>query len=480
MMGTKASQARLYYELSLDRLVPANHPLRRLAAAVDFGFVRSLVRRYYSHTGKPSVDPVVLFKLWLLGYLYNITSERRLCEEASMHAAYRWFLGYDFDEAIPDHSVLTKARRRFGVKVYEDFFRRVVRLCEERGLIQGEVLFVDSTLVRANAAERSLLPRSLGEHRIREPAQYVADLWAVNDELEESEPDERGRRAKPRKSRRRENVDQVCVTDPDAELSKTIKRERFVLSHKAHLGVDGGRAGIITAAEVRASTEPDGWALGGLLDRHQATLGRPLQTVVGDQGYGIQRGVLASLSRGVTPNLRLREQDPHRPGFERSRFEYDAARDVYRCPAKQELRPHRQRPDRRATEYRADPKLCRSCPLKQQCCPGVKARTLNRSWHIQTLDAIRARQALPEFAQLLKRRQVVSERAFAVAKQRHGLERAQFRRRPSVKIQVLLTAAAMNLVKLAQRTREAQGGMAVALLHVRTDLPIWRLRLAPI
>src|SRR6266567_3291336 len=113
-MGSKAVEPKLYLNFSLDAAVPEKHIVRRLATAVDFGFVRSLVNKHYSHTGQPSVDPVVLFKLWLLGYLFNIRSERRLCEEASLNLAWRWFLGYELDEVLPEHSVLTKARRRLG------------------------------------------------------------------------------------------------------------------------------------------------------------------------------------------------------------------------------------------------------------------------------------------------------------------------------------------------------------------------------
>src|SRR5260370_413900 len=109
MMGQKAVEPKLYLSFSLDAAVPANHLVRRLAAAVDFSFVRGLVRQQYSHTGQPSVDPVVLFKLWLLGYMFDITSERRLCEESGLNLAWRWFLGYRLDQRIPDRSKLGKA-----------------------------------------------------------------------------------------------------------------------------------------------------------------------------------------------------------------------------------------------------------------------------------------------------------------------------------------------------------------------------------
>ena len=157
MLGQQDFDTKLYYyNLSLARLVPEGHLLRRIAA-VDFAFVRPLCRPYYSHTGQPSVDPVVIFKMLLLGYLYGITSERRLAEEVSMHLGYRWFLGYAFDASTPNHSVLSKARARFGPEVFETFFRRSIDLCRAAGLLEEGPVYVDSTLIQAAAAVDSLV-----------------------------------------------------------------------------------------------------------------------------------------------------------------------------------------------------------------------------------------------------------------------------------------------------------------------------------
>ena len=117
VLGRKEFTPKLIYHFSLDEAVPRDHLLRRVAAAVDFTFVRRLTARFYSRTGKPGIDPVVLFKMALLGYLYGITSERRLAEEVRLHLAYRWFLGYDLDEVPPAPSVLSKARTRLGLLV---------------------------------------------------------------------------------------------------------------------------------------------------------------------------------------------------------------------------------------------------------------------------------------------------------------------------------------------------------------------------
>jgi transposase len=159
MMGQREFQSKLYYQLSLDRLVPCDHLLRRIAEGVDFSFVRPLCRPYYSHTGQPSIDPVVIFKMLLIGYLYGITSERRLADEVGLHLGYRWFLGYDFDVATPDHSVLSKARARLGSGVFEEFFRQSIELCRQAGLLDEGPVYVDSTLIRAGASVDSLKRR---------------------------------------------------------------------------------------------------------------------------------------------------------------------------------------------------------------------------------------------------------------------------------------------------------------------------------
>ena len=165
MMGQREFETKLYYQLSLDRLVPDDHLLRRIAAAVDFCFVRPLCRPFYSHTGQPSVDPVVIFKMLLVGYLYGITSERRLAQEVSLHLAYRWFLGYDFDVSTPEHSVLSKARARLGSEVFEEFFRQSIELCRQAGLVEEGPVYVDSTLIGAGASMDSLTRRETWSSR---------------------------------------------------------------------------------------------------------------------------------------------------------------------------------------------------------------------------------------------------------------------------------------------------------------------------
>jgi len=125
LQGRKEFNQRIYYNINLDSLVPEDHFLKRLESLISFDFVRDITKDYYSHTGKPSIDPVVLVKMLLVGYIFDIRSERKLIEEITLNLAYRWYIGYDLDEDIPDHSIFSKARDRFGEKLFVDIFENI-------------------------------------------------------------------------------------------------------------------------------------------------------------------------------------------------------------------------------------------------------------------------------------------------------------------------------------------------------------------
>jgi len=196
VMGRKGFQGKWFYNFSLDQRVPENHILRLVSNAIDFSFVRGLVQHTCSHTGAPSVDPVVIFKMGFLGYLCGISSERQLAEDIRLNLAYKWFLGYDLDETPPDHSILSKARARYGPQEYRQFFSEVVRRCREASLIDGDRVYLDATLVRANASLDSLVSRPL-DQQLGNVNEYVNRLWAENppEDGGETEPPEAPRPA---------------------------------------------------------------------------------------------------------------------------------------------------------------------------------------------------------------------------------------------------------------------------------------------
>ena len=240
--------------VSLEALVPPDNFYRHLDAKLDLGFVRELVRERYAEDGRPSIDPVVFFKLQLVMFFEGVRSERKLVEAASLNLAHRWYLGYHLDEPLPDHSSPTRIRDRYGLAVFRRFFERVVELCQEAGLVWGKELLFDATKVPANAAVDSLVPR------LREVAQaHVEELFAGDDAdrgapepppapwdvLEECRLDPA---RPPVNGYQRKGDLRVSTTDPDA--APMSSDGGLALGYHDHYVVEGGRARIILFALV--------------------------------------------------------------------------------------------------------------------------------------------------------------------------------------------------------------------------------------
>src|SRR5512147_1512094 len=188
MMGQHDRSEALFYYFRLEDQVPENHLLRLIDKHVSFEFVREQLRDSYSETGRPSIDPELLLRILLIGYLYGITSERRLIEELRMHLAWHWFTGLGFDQEIPHHSTFSKNRHgRFQEsKLFEELFEQIVRQCMEVGLVQGKQLSVDGSFVEANAAKESRIPRA----QLVEAAQVNQTVRQYLVELEQQNPTE--------------------------------------------------------------------------------------------------------------------------------------------------------------------------------------------------------------------------------------------------------------------------------------------------
>jgi len=314
MQGIKIQENKLFYTVTLDRLVPQDHPVRRIAEGLDLSFLYEETKEYYSHEGKPSIDPVVLFKLYILGYFFGIPSERRLFREVQV--AYRWYPGYDLDEEIPDHSIMTKSRYRFPKEVFSRLFKEIVRLCKEKGLISGDYYFMDSMIVRADASKESFRSKLLVEEKYLEGLDqagrgdvefrgYIFD-GKVNTE-------KMGRR----RERKKKSDEIYSRTDPDAELV-TRAGKGTIPGYKAHLLVDR-KERVILSIDGSKANEDDMSKMGSLYTESIFITGKKPGVVIGDKHYGgvealkyfQDQGIKTCISPRVAYNLggRFRNTD---------------------------------------------------------------------------------------------------------------------------------------------------------------------------
>jgi len=461
MQGKKNFQPRLFYQINLADFIPQDHLLRKLEKVLDLNWIRKATREYCSHTGKPSVDPVVLVKMLLIGYLYDIRSERRLAEEMSLNLAYRWYTGYDLDEEVPDHSIFSKARKRFGQKLFLEVFNHILKQCLKAGLVKGDSLFVDSTLVKANASMSSLVEVKLS------PEVHWREL--------ESSEEVKGPRGRPpkekmnqqigrhftgkmdlkkmgrrRRGRRVSYLNKRSPTDPDA----TVHYRPGIgasLSYKAHLTTEA--SGFITAVAVSSNAVHDTNMLPQLLPRHRKHVGNP-HLIVGDSHYGSFEALSYLQDQGirtVIPPIGPRNRPHHYP---KTLFHYDKEQDLFICPRGKKL--PRQCKSHRTNQiiYRAKKEECNLCPDRKRCIDSTRA--IARQVTRYDGDQIEKAQVLYDSAlgkELMKKRKTAIEGTFAQAKSFHGLKRAKFRGKEKMEIQLLLTAAVINLKKLLARAR---------------------------
>lgn len=430
--------------VTLDELVPSDHLLRKIDAAVDFSFIHELTAPLYcADNGRPPLDPTLMFKALFVGYLFGVRSERQLVREIQVNVAYRWFLRLKLTDAVFDASTLSQNRRRRyqDETIAQAIFDRIVEQAMAAGLVGGTALYTDSTHLKASANKKKFDVEML--------AKSTADYWSALDEAIDADraahgkpplpPTERTPQVKPTK---------VSRVDPDAGYMTRDDKPKgfFYLDHRT---VDG-KLGIITDTFATPGNVHDSIPYLTRLDRQRARFGLAPATVGLDAGYAtpaIARGLEERSIDGVTG---YRNPTPPRPGMmRRSKFAYERDADVYRCPQGQALTyattdrdGHRQ--------YRSDPAICAACPLLASCMTNARAqRTITRHVWQDARDRVDANRLTAWGRLVYARRKETVERSFADAKQLFGHRYARFRGLVRVQCQCLMAAAAQNIKKIA-------------------------------
>src|SRR6516164_745310 len=356
MMGQHDRSEALFHYFRLEDQVPETHLLRLIEKHVSFAFVRQQLRDRYSEMGRPSIDPELLLRILLIGYLYGVTSERKLVEELRMHLAWRWFTGLSFDQEIPHHSTFSKNRHgRFQEsKLFEQLFERIVRQCVEVGLVGGQHLSVDGSFVEANAAKGSRIPR---EH-LEEAAQVHYGVRQYLKEVEEQNPVE-----KPVHGQ-----DEVSTTDPDSTYA-TKGSTPARLGYYDNYLVDNHSCVIVGVQATAARISQETVAAQDMLTRFTAWQGREPSSIAADTTYGNGEFLQWLADRNITPYMRTRDSIHRKrsPFFGPERFTYQPEHNRYICPAGQPLnyggRSHRNR----SWTYIGTRKRCGGCSLRPQC-----------------------------------------------------------------------------------------------------------------
>ena len=472
MMGIQGPDGGkfFYTNISIAQRVRRDHPLRKIAARVDFDFIYREVADKYGTRGNVSVPPPVILKLMLLLVFYNVRSERELMATLPERLDWLWFLGYDLDTKIPDHSVLSKARKRWGAEVFRNFFERIVIQCVEAGLVDGGKIFVDSSLVEADASNNSVIDTQSLKHQLKKNYRELEARLEErqrsygSEENEENEEDEKneesddtseigGGEIKPTRSGRYRKVNgrYISSTDPDAAI---VGRGKPDLFYQVHRSVDEAHE-IITATAVTPGDVSEGHMLEELLRRHRNTTGKPASTVVADSKYGTIDNFLSLYDQGIKAHMpdlcrsaSIREEK--RGIFTEAHFRYDRERDIYLCPAGKELKPKSLHRGRGSIDYGASRADCEACPLRSGCTTNKAGRTVKRHCRQEDLDVMLEESRSGASKKDIKKRQHLMERSFARGK-RYGFDRARWRRLWRVSIQEYLVCAVQNIQVLLKR-----------------------------
>ena len=440
----ETSQDRFFYNFCLEDAVPADHLVRRIDTVLDLSWLHEELEPYYSHTGRPSIDPELMIRMLIIGYVFVIRSERQLCSDVQVNMAYRWFCRLSLEDPIPDHSVFSRARHeRFRQSdVFRQVFETVVGACIKEGLVGGQSLSVDASYIKADVDQIKRVP---GDERIDWPDDKKASRAVAEylDALDQEAPDENkgSKRAKPPKA--------ISLTDPQATWATKKQKVRPVFVYDANYLIDNKLGIIVDAEGTRTNRTEENRVCVSMVKRAISRFGLKPKRLAADTAYGSSKTLKALLDCNVDPYIPVWDKSKRTDGtFSKEDFIYDAKRDVYTCPRGNTLKTtgnvHED-----TLRYLAKTKDCRACPLKKQCCPNTPFRKVPRDINEDARDYARALAKTKMFEVMSDERKKV-EMAFAHMKNIFRLDRLRLRGLSGARDEVLLTATAQNLRKLAR------------------------------
>ena len=442
MMGiSDTPQKPFFYAFNLDAVVPQDHLLRSIDRFLDLSDLRHHLAPYYSHTGRPSVDPELMIRMLLIGYCLGIRSERRLCEEVKLNLAYRWFCRLSIEDKVPDHSTFSKNRHgRFReAEAFRFVFEQVLERCINAGLVSGEGFAVDASVVKADASRQ----RHHENH----------DDWgggpAIREYLDGLEEDDTIAIAPPKK---------VSHSDPQARWTAAPGGPAFYAYSTNYL-VDTSAGIVVDVEATPAHRSLEVQSTKTMIERVENRFAMKTKKLIGDTAYGTAEflGWMVD-EKNIEPHVPVWDKGERSDGsFGRSDFRFDEETDRYTCPNGKELMRYRRafrKPRIGITKentiiYRSMKSDCEACLSKGRCCAKTPYRKIARSVHEAARDVAREVSKTPAYRRTRRQRKQV-EMLFGHMKRILKVDRLRLRGLTSAQDEFLLTATAQNLRRMAK------------------------------
>jgi transposase len=443
MMGSNDKpQDEFFYSFNLDDVVPQDHLLRSIDRFLDLSELRRHLAPYYSHTGRPSIDPELMIRMLIIGYCLGIRSERRLCEEVKLNLAYRWFCRLSISDPVPDHSTFSKNRHgRFReAEAFRFVFEQVLKSCIDEGLVGGEGFAVDASVVKADASR---------QRHHEDDDDWGAGSPAISEYLEGLRIDDSRTPTAPKK---------VSQTDPAARWTAAPGGPAFYAYSTNYL-IDTDNGIIVDVEATPAHRTQEVWSTQTMIERVKDRVGLETKKLIGDTAYGTAEflGWMVD-DKGIEPHVPIWEKGERADGtLSRSDFVFDEAADHYTCPNGKLLeRFHRNFKTPRsgitkanAINYRSRQSDCVACPFKERCCPNTSTRKVTRSIHEAARDVARAVRKTDAYRRTRRQRKMV-EMLFAHMKRILKVDRLRLRGLSGARDEFTLTATAQNLRRMAK------------------------------
>ncbi|KQL50250.1 transposase [Heyndrickxia shackletonii] len=427
--------------IALDQLVPENHLVRKMEAAIDFSFIYDLVEETYSAVGRPSIDPVILIKLTFIQYTFGIRSMRQTIEELKTNMAYRWFLGYGFYDRVPHFSTFGKNyERRFkDTDLFEQIFYRILKTAAEKNLISAEHVFIDSTHVKASANKRKFEKKVVR----KETRAYQEQL---QEEINQDREDH-GKKPFPPDKFEKEDTKEIKESTTDPESGYYVKDERTKqFAYSFHAASD--RKGFVLGNMVTPGNTHDSVILEPLVEQVMDIVGKP-DAVAADAAYKTPAITKYLIENEMTPALPYTRPRTKEGFFRKHEYVYDEYYDCYICPSG-EILNYSTTTKEGYREYKSSKHICANCPFLSQCTESKDHQKVvtRHIWqeYLEEADHLRHHK---EVKTIYAKRKETIERVFADAKEKHGMRWTTLRGLKKLSMQAMLTFAAMNLKKMA-------------------------------